>query len=51
MDRSIQSIEWKRPNDDHPTDVTDAVTEAYVSSTPHPDDAIDHPKGYSVTSR
>jgi hypothetical protein len=48
MDRPIQTIEWKRPDDDHPTDVTDAVTEAYVSSTPHPDDAIDHPKGYSV---
>lgn len=48
MDRPIQSIEWKRPDDDHPTDVTDAVDEAYVSSTPHPDDAIENPKGYSV---
>lgn len=48
MDHPIHSITWTGPDDDAPTDVTDAVTEAYVSATPHPDDNIDEPKGYSI---
>jgi len=48
MKRPIHSIEWTGPDDDAPTDVTDAVTEAYVSATPHPSDDIDEPKGYSI---
>jgi len=48
MDRPIRSLEWKRPTDDQYTDVTDALVEGVVSATPHPDEAIDRPKGYSV---
>jgi len=45
----IQSMTWQRPDADSPTDVTDALAEGIVSSTPHPDDDVDHPKGYSLT--
>ncbi|PQJ34505.1 hypothetical protein BSZ35_07760 [Salinibacter sp. 10B] len=48
MDHSIRALEWKRADDDAPTDVTDAIAAGVVSATPHPDDNIDHPKGYSV---
>jgi hypothetical protein len=48
MSMRIQSITWQRPDDDAPTDVTDAIAEGVVSPTPHPDDDIDHPKGYSL---
>jgi hypothetical protein len=48
MERSIQSIAWTGPDAETPTDVTDAVTDAHVSATPHPDNAIDAPKGYSI---
>ena len=48
MDRSLRALEWKRSSDDQFTDVTDAIEEGVVSATPHPDDAIEHPKGYSV---
>jgi hypothetical protein len=49
MDRPIRSIEWRPPGAEAGRDVTDAVEEGVVSATPHPDDAIDRPKGYSVT--
>jgi len=48
MDRPIRSIAWKRPGDETTTDITDALDEALLSSTPHPDDDIDHPKGYAL---
>jgi hypothetical protein len=48
MDRPLRAIAWKAPDADHYTDVTDAVESAVVSATPHPDDAVDRPKGYSV---
>ncbi|WP_263784666.1 hypothetical protein [Salinibacter grassmerensis] len=48
MTRSIQQVEWQRASDDVYTDITDAIDEGVVSATPHPDDAIDRPKGYSV---
>jgi len=48
MDRSIRSIEWQPPGSDTPRDVTDAIETGVVSATPHPDDAVDDPKGYSV---
>jgi hypothetical protein len=48
MSRSIQQIKWKRASDDSYTDITDAVDEGVLAATPHPDDAIDRPKGYSV---
>jgi hypothetical protein len=48
MDRPIRSIEWTRATDEAPTDVTDAIDSGVVSSTPHPDEDIDRPKGYSV---
>jgi hypothetical protein len=48
MSMRIQSITWQRPDDDAPTDVTDAIAEGVVSPTPHPDDDIDHPKGYAL---
>jgi len=41
MDRPLRAIEWKAPDADHYTDVTDAVESAVVSATPHPDDAVD----------
>jgi hypothetical protein len=48
MRRSIESIEWTRPGADTATDVTSAIEEGVVTATPHPDDAIDEPKGYTV---
>jgi len=48
MPRSIQQIEWKRASDDAYTDITDAIDEGVLSATPHPDDTIDRPKGYSI---
>lgn len=48
MDRPIRSITWMPPDADTARDVTDAIEAGVVSSTPHPDDAIDRPKGYSV---
>jgi len=48
MQKTIQAIEWKRSDDETPTDVTDAIEEGVVSATPHPDDEIDRPKGYSL---
>jgi hypothetical protein len=48
MRRRIQSIEWARPGADTSTDLTDAIEEGVVSATPHPDEAVDEPKGYSV---
>ena len=48
MDRPIRSIAWKRPGDDTATDITDALETALLSATPHPDDDIDHPKGYAL---
>lgn len=48
MNRDIRSIEWKRPNGDTATDVTEAIEDVIVSSTPHPDEEMPHPKGYSV---
>jgi hypothetical protein len=48
MDRPIRSIEWQPPGSDTARDVTDAVEAGVVSATPHPDDAVDRPKGYSV---
>ncbi len=48
MSRSIQQAKWKRASDDSYTDITDAVDEGVLAATPHPDDAINHPKGYSV---
>lgn len=51
MRRSIQSIEWKRAGAETATDVTDAIEEGVVAATPHPDETIDRPKGYSVRLR
>jgi hypothetical protein len=51
MERAIRSIRWKRPEAESATDVTDAVEEAVLSATPHPDDDVDEPKGYSVKLR
>ncbi|MCS3627840.1 hypothetical protein GGP85_000584 [Salinibacter ruber] len=48
MPRSIQQAKWKRASADSYTDITDAVDEGVLAATPHPDDAIDRPKGYSV---
>jgi len=48
MDRSIRAIEWTPPGADTARDVTDAIETGVVSATPHPDDAVDDPKGYSV---
>jgi hypothetical protein len=48
MPQSIQQIEWKRASDDAYTDITGAVEAGTVSATPHPDDSVDRPKGYSV---
>lgn len=48
MNRSIRSIQWKQPGEESATDVTDAIEEGVVSSTPHPDPEVDDPKGYSV---
>lgn len=48
-ERAIHSIEWKRAGAGSYTNVTDAIEEGVVSATPHPDDSVDRPKGYSVT--
>lgn len=48
MPQSIQQIEWKRASDAAYTDITDAIKEGVLSATPHPDDTIDRPKGYSI---
>ena len=48
MEKRIRRIEWKRPTDDAFTDITDRLSGAVVSATPHPDDEIDRPKGYSL---
>ena len=48
MDRAIRAIEWQRPTMDAPVDVTDQIESGVLSATPHPDDDIDEPKGYSV---
>lgn len=48
MEKQIRRVEWKRPSSAAFTDITDALTAAEVSATPHPDDEIDHPKGYSL---
>lgn len=48
MRRRIQSIEWARPGADAPTNLTDAIEEGIVTATPHPDDDVDEPKGYTV---
>jgi hypothetical protein len=49
MPRSIQQIKWKRSEEASYTDITGAIEEGFVSATPHPDEEIDRPKGYSVT--
>lgn len=48
MDRPIRAIEWRPPGADTARDVTDDIETGVVSATPHPDDAVDEPKGYSV---
>ena len=48
MDRSIRSIEWKSPGGDAFVDVTAAIKKGVVSATPHPDEDVDDPKGYSI---
>jgi len=48
MQRHIQSIEWARSEGETPTDLTDAIEEGVVTATPHPNDAVDRPKGYTV---
>jgi len=48
MERAIHSIEWTGPDDDAATDVTNVVEDGVVATTPHPDEAIDQPKGYTV---
>ena len=48
MDRPIRILSWTAPDADQPTDVTEAVTEAVLSATPHPDETVDRPKGYSI---
>lgn len=47
-ERTIHNIKWKRSDDSTYTDVTDAIENGLVSATPHPDDSVDRPKGYSV---
>ena len=48
MSQRIQSIQWARSGTDAPTDLTDAIEEGVVTATPHPDDAVDEPKGYTI---
>jgi hypothetical protein len=48
MDRPIRAIEWQPPGASAARDVTNAIETGVVSATPHPDDAVDDPKGYSV---
>ena len=48
MRRHIQSIEWARPGAGADADLTDAIEEGNVTATPHPNDAVDESKGYTV---
>lgn len=48
MPRSIHQVSWKRASDSYYTDITDALEEGTLTATPHPDEAVDRPKGYSV---
>ena len=48
MEKAIRSIAWTHPDADAATDVTEAIEDGVVSATPHPDDAIDRAKGYTV---
>jgi hypothetical protein len=48
MERPIQSITWKRADDEQPTDVTDRIASGVLIAKPHPDDDIEDPKGYTV---
>lgn len=48
MEKPIRSLSWNGPDVDEPIDVTDALADGRVSATPHPDDSVDQPKGYSV---
>jgi hypothetical protein len=48
MEQPIRTLRWTGPDADQPTDVTDAVKTAVLSATPHPDENVDRPKGYSV---
>jgi hypothetical protein len=48
MERAIRSLTWKRPTADVPTDITNAIQKGAITATPHPDDAVDRPKGYTV---
>jgi hypothetical protein len=48
MDRPIRTLHWTAPDADEPTDLTDAVATAVLSATPHPDETVDRPKGYSI---
>lgn len=48
MNRALQSLTWNGPAVDEPIDVTDALESGRVSATPHPDDTIDQPKGYTI---
>ena len=49
MPQSIRQIEWKRSSATDYIDITDAIEQGSVSATPHPNEDIDRPKGYSVT--
>ena len=40
MEKRIRRIEWKRPTDDAFTDITDRLSGAVVSATPHPDESL-----------
>ena len=46
--RSIQSIQWQRAGADAAVDITDQLDEAVISATPHPDESMPHPKGYTI---
>ncbi len=48
MEKPLRSLTWNGPDADAPVDVTDALVDGRVSATPHPDDDVDTPKGYSI---
>ena len=48
MERPIHSIQWQRAGAESPIDITDQLDEAVVSATPHPDENVNRPKGYTV---
>jgi len=48
MELSITRVAWRRPGDDTATDITDALQDAILSVTPHPDPEVERPKGYKV---